>query len=61
MGLIKSVCFVDNTNTGIKNTIEGLLPFLKYREWRFFRCTSSSELGIADDPNIGWNIDALKR
>ena len=60
-GYVKTVCFSDNSNDEIKKTIENLWPLLKNRDWKFFRCTSTSKLGIAETPNVGWNIEALKR
>ena len=37
---------VYTSNDGINKTIEELLPFLKNRDWQFFRCTSTSNLEL---------------
>jgi hypothetical protein len=50
----------DSSNV-IKKSAETLFPHLKGKTWRFFRCISTSDLTVVDEPNIGWNIDLLER
>ncbi|RIA88563.1 hypothetical protein C1645_826140 [Glomus cerebriforme] len=54
-GLVRSFTCLDDDR--IKEKLEGLFPCLKNRNWVFFRCKSTSDLEIADEP---MNIDALK-
>ena len=58
---MKSTYFDDDSNDGIKKEIETLFPCLKTREWRFFRCTSTSDLGLVQEPNVGCSIGWLRR
>jgi len=62
MNMMKSTCFTDNSNIGIRKAVESLFPHLINKNWQFFRRVSISDLEIAcEPPNIGWSIDALKR
>ncbi|RIA88561.1 hypothetical protein C1645_826138 [Glomus cerebriforme] len=61
-GLVKQTYFNVDSNEGIKNEIEKLFPRLKTREWSFFRCVSTADLNIANEPiNGGWTINELRR
>ncbi|CAB4488838.1 unnamed protein product [Rhizophagus irregularis] len=59
---MKSICFTEDSNIGIKNVVESSFPHFMNKRWQFFRLrrTSISDLEIACEPNLGWNIDALK-
>lgn len=60
-GLIKGLTISnDDLNDKIKNAIEELFPCLKGKTWRFFRCKTTSDLEVANEPEIGWNAGALK-
>ncbi|PKK73468.1 hypothetical protein RhiirC2_709625 [Rhizophagus irregularis] len=60
-GLIKGLTISnDDLNDEIKNAIEELFPCLKGKTWRFFRCKTTSDLEVANEPEIGWNAGALK-
>lgn len=60
-GLIKGLTISnDDLNDEIKNAIEELFPCLKGKTWRFFRCKTTSDLEVANEPEIGWNASALK-
>ncbi|CAG8498996.1 10747_t:CDS:2 [Rhizophagus irregularis] len=59
---MKSICFTEDSNIGIKNVVESSFPHFMNKRWQFFRLrrTSISDLEIACEPNLGWSIDALK-
>ncbi|CAB5379600.1 unnamed protein product [Rhizophagus irregularis] len=61
-GKMKSICFTEDSNIGIKNVVESSFPHFMNKRWQFFRLrrTSISDLEIACEPNFGWSIDALK-
>ncbi|GES85869.1 hypothetical protein GLOIN_2v1817357 [Rhizophagus clarus] len=60
-GLIKELtCSDDDLYDGIKKTIEDLFPCLKGKNWKFFRCKTTSDLEVAKEPKTGWNTSALK-
>ncbi|CAB5203387.1 unnamed protein product [Rhizophagus irregularis] len=60
-GLIKGLTISnDDLNDEIKNAIEELFPCLTGKTWRFFRCKTTSDLEVANEPEIGWNAGALK-
>ena len=58
---MKSTYFNVGSDYGIKKEVEMLFPWLRTREWRFFRCITTSNLGIAEEPINGWSINGLKR
>jgi hypothetical protein len=60
-GKMKPICFTEDSNIGIRNTVESSFPNLMNKRWQFFRRTSISDLEIAYEPNFGWSIDALKK
>ncbi|RIA88578.1 hypothetical protein C1645_739302 [Glomus cerebriforme] len=59
-GLMKPIYFTDDSDDGIKRTVISSFPHLTTQNWRFFRCSSTADLVIVDEPDIGWSIDALK-
>jgi hypothetical protein len=61
-GLVKSLtCSNDDLDDdGIKKAVKELFPFLEGKTWKFFRCKTTSDLEVAEEPEIGWNASALK-
>ncbi|CAB4423924.1 unnamed protein product [Rhizophagus irregularis] len=60
-GIMNSIQFSEDSSNGIKSVIEAAFPWLKSRNWVFFRCDSTSVLVVADIPAKGWNIKALTK
>ncbi|RIA97283.1 hypothetical protein C1645_732497 [Glomus cerebriforme] len=58
-GKMKLIRFTEDSS--ITDTIESSFPCLRGQNWKFFRCNSTSDLKLANEPAEGWNIEELKK